>query len=154
MGIQDWSAADISKARSYFLDGLAIKDIAKKLGRTTTATNKALSRYGIRFEKPRRNYTDPPLIQQKAHYSFITPYFDRKTLRKELENWVSFWHLCEFLSDHNICIYEQSMAKLDLEHRLFRVDSQILNARQLLLMANKIRAENNMKPFLVKGLSW
>jgi IS30 family transposase len=153
MGIQEWSASDIKKARSYFLNGFTIKAIAQELGRTPTAINKALSRFGIRYKKPRRHYAAMPL-QPKEEVILITPSFERKALRKELENWVSFWRVCEYLSEQNVCIYEVSAANTELERRQFRVDTQILGARQLLMLANKMRAHNHLKAFFVKGLSW
>ncbi len=155
MGVQEWSANDINRARSYFLSGLTIKDIARELGRTTTATNKALSRFGIRCEKPRRNYTEIAVQpKEKIALTLMAPSFERKALRKEFENWVSFWHLCEYLGSQNICLYELSAPNIELEHRQFRVGAQTLSARQLLMLANKIRTHNNMKAFFVKGLSW
>ena len=154
MGIQEWSAADIKNARSYFLEGLTIRDIAKELGRSVTATNKALSRFGTRFEKPRRNYTELQQPKKRIFSPIIAPSFERKALRQELESWVSFGHLCQYLSSQNICLYELSAPSIELDYRQFRVGTQVLNAGQLLVMANKIRTENNQKAFFVKGLSW
>lgn len=158
MSVQEWSANDIKKARSYFLNGLTIKDIAYKLGRTPTAINKALTRFGIRYKKPRRQYSDMPYsdtpLQPKEEMALILPSFERKALRKELENWVSFWRVCEYLSTQNVCIYELSPAGIELEQRQFRVENRVLSARQLLMLANKIRTHNNLKAFFVKGLSW
>ena len=153
MGVQEWSANDINKARSYFLNGLTVKAIARELGRTTTATNKALSRFGIRYKKPRRYYSEMPL-QQKERIALVAPSFERKALCKEFENWVSFWHLCEYLSTQNVCIYELSPSNIELEQRQFRVGTRILSARQLLMLANKIRTDNNLKAFFVRELSW
>jgi hypothetical protein len=154
MGIQEWSAADIKNARSYFLEGLTIRDIAKELGRSVTATNKALSRFGIRFEKPRRNYTELQQPKKRIFSPIVAPSFERKALRQELESWVSFGHLCQYLSSQNICLYELSAPSIELDYRQFRVGTQVLNAGQLLVIANKIRTENNQKAFFVKGLSW
>lgn len=154
MGIQEWSAADIKNARSYFLEGLTIRDIAKELGRSVTATNKALSRFGIRFEKPRRNYTELQQPKKRIFSPIVAPSFERKSLRQELESWVSFGHLCQYLSSQNICLYELSTPSIELDYRQFRVGTQVLNARQLLVIANKIRTENSQKAFFVKGLSW
>ena len=155
MGIQEWSATDIKNARSYFLEGLTIRDIAKELGRSITATNKALSRFGIRFEKPRRNYTEF-VEQPKERIScfIVAPSFERRALRQEFENWVSFECLCQYLSSQNVYLYELSASNIKLECRQFRVGTQILSAGQLLVMANRIRTENNLKAFFVKGLSW
>ena len=155
MGVQEWTAEDIKKAREYFLSGFSIKDIAKQLGRSPTATNKALSRFRIRIEKPRINPTQESMRSKyQAENPIISPSFERKELRKELENWISFWQLCEFLSNENICIYEVSPTYVDLKDRQFRVGTKLLNAAQLLLTANKIRTEKNMNAFLVKDLSW
>lgn len=165
MGVQEWSANDINKARSYFLNGFTVKEIARELGRTTSATNKALSRFGIRFKKSNRNNTErndneiATQSKEKAGLSIVTPSlvapsFAPEALRKEFENWVSFWRVCEYLGEQNICLYEVSSPNAEVEYRQFRVGAQILSARQLLMLANKIRTENNMRAFFVKGLSW
>ncbi len=157
MGIQEWSATDIENARSYFLEGLAIKRIAKELGRTTTATNKALSRFGIRFEKPRKNLSESHSTYKKEKSlmpASIVPSFERYALQKEFENWVSFWQVCQYLSSQNICLYELSAPNIDLKCRQFKVGTKTLNAGQLLVIANKMRIEGNLKAFFVKGLSW
>lgn len=165
MGVQEWSANDISKARSYFLNGFTVKEIAQELGRTPSATNKALSRFGIRLKKfncntPDRNDNEMALQPNEKSGlslrapSLKAPSFAPDVLRKELENWVSFLRVCEYLSGQNICLYELSSPHTKLEHRQFRVDAQTLSARQLLMLANKIRTDNHMKAFFVKGLSW
>lgn len=170
MGVQEWSANDINKARSYFLNGFTVKEIARELGRTTSATNKALSRFGIRFKKSNRNNTernDNEIAMQSKEKagislmapspvrpSLVAPSFAPEALRKEFENWVSFWRVCEYLGEQNICLYEVSSPNAEVEHRQFKVEAQILSARQLLMLANKIRTENNMRAFFVKGLSW
>lgn len=155
MNIQEWSATDISKARSYFLAGLSIKAIAENLSRSTTATNKALSRFDIRPKLlKKRSEKIQFRTKKKDQYSLMAPSFEHRALQEEFDNWVSFWKLCDYLTRENICFYEISASGTSIEHRQFRVDAKILSARQLLMMANKMRTENNLKAFFVRGLSW
>lgn len=157
MGIQDWTAKDIEKARNFFLNGYSIKEIAREIGRSSTATNKALSRFGIRIKRKAKIYEGSITPKKKMQYqekAIAAPSFENAALRGYFDNWISFWQLCEFLSNNNIRIFELTSAKTDLENKQFQVGSKILNAAQLLLVANKIRTQNNQKAFLVRDLSW
>ena len=93
MAVQDWSPTEINQAKEHFLSGLKIKDIADKLGRTPSSTNKALSRFGIRNNAPRYNSPKTPKLLPKDNVKIKlpAPKFDRNSLRKQLDNWVSFW---------------------------------------------------------------
>lgn len=148
-----WSEIDISKVRSYFIQGLQIKDIAKEMNRTPTAINKALSRFNIRptLEKMhgvRISY------QQKKSYFLKKPSFELSALRNEVDNWIGFWKLCDYLEQQKICFYEITKAGIPLVERQFKVGEKTLSAQQLMVVANKIRLENNLRPFFVRGLSW
>lgn len=155
MATQEWSPLEINQAREYFLYGLPIKNIAEKMGRSIGSINKALSRFGIRTNTQRR-YSLPKLTSEKktTKNKLQPPSFDKKILRKHLDNWVSFWKVCNYLSAQNVCIYEQSPHGTALVERKFLVNDKILTSSQLLLMANQIRVENNKSAFLVDELSW
>ncbi len=155
MATQEWSPLEISQAREYFLYGLPIKNIAQKLGRTPSSINKALTRFGIRPSTQRRQSIPKITTKTKTTKNKLQPpSFDKKILRKHLDNWVSFWKVCNYLSAQNICFYEQSPHGTALEKRTFLVNDKIFSSSQLLLMANKIRVENNQSAFLVDELSW
>lgn len=154
MNTQEWSATEISKMRSYFLAGLSMKDIASKLSRSTTAINKALSRFGIRPELPRQKIVSMSRTKRDIQCSLKPPSFGRKSLQEEFDNWVGFWKLCDYLGQQKVCFYEVSAPGTSIDRRQFRVGAKILSARQLLMLANKMRMENNLKPFFVRGLSW
>ena len=153
MAVQDWSPSEISKAKEYFLNGFAIKDIAQKVGRTPSATNKALTRFGIRAFVRRDNKPLKIFCYTKDTHK-TPPGFDRNSLRKQLDNWVSFWKVCSYLGEQKICFYEQSTYGTELTQRTFLVNDKVHSASQMLLMANKIRVENKQSAFLVYGLSW
>ena len=44
----EWTTFEIEQMKIAFLQGKTIKVMAKQLGRTPTALNKALSRFGVR----------------------------------------------------------------------------------------------------------
>ncbi len=150
MATQDWSTKDISLAKEHFIGGLTVKDIAKRLGRTPSSTNKALTRFGIRLKNPRLNSPKIPKTEIKVRILG----FDRKSLCKQLDNWVSFWKVCDFLATQKIGIFEQSTYGTPLGQRKFLIGHQTYGASQVLLMANKIRVEKDQPAFLVDGLSW
>lgn len=150
-----WSETEISKAKEYFLGGLDVKNIAKKLGRTPSATNKALTRFKIRTQPPKRSKPLPGFFcPTKQIIAKPIPRFDKKSLGKLLDNWVSFWKVCSYLETQKVCFYETSPHGVELSERTFLVDNTAYSASQLLLMANKIRVANNQSAFLVEGLSW
>ncbi|MCE2716028.1 MAG: hypothetical protein ACK4V2_05675 [Pseudomonadota bacterium] len=153
MKTHGWSGADISKARNYFIAGLPIKDIAKEMNRTPTAINKALSRFKIRPNKIREQEIRLCYRPQKS-YLIEKPSFELNALRNEVDNWVGFWKLCEYLGQQKVCFYETTRNGTSLIDRQFKVGEKILNAQQLMILANKIRLENNLRPFFVRGLSW
>lgn len=154
MASQTWSPAEISKAKEYFLCGLAVKNIAQKLGRTPSATNKALSRLGIRAPSKRDNKSVQFFYQTRVKANKTPPKFDKKSLSKQLDNWVSFWKVCNYLGEQKVDFYEQSPHGTELNQRTFLVNNKIYNSSQLLLLANKLRVSNNQSAFLVDGLSW
>jgi len=154
MNTHEWSAADIEKARSYFLAGSSLKNIANELKRTLTAINKALSRFGIRPMSLEKGSKRKVSRKRECPHYITAPSFEQRALQDEFDNWVSFWKVCNYLEKKKIRFYEVSEFRIQLENRKFRVDSKILSARQLLMMTNKLRAENNLKAFFVRGLSW
>lgn len=150
-----WSETEISKAKEYFLGGLDVKNIAKKLGRTPSATNKALTRFRIRPQPPKRSNPLPRFFcPPEQNLPKPIPRFDKKSLGKLLDNWVSFWKVCSYLEAQKVCFYEMSPHGVELSERTFLVHNTAYSASQLLLMANKIRVANNQSAFLVEGLSW
>lgn len=160
MAKHDWSTEEIRLAKEHFLAGLTIKDIAKKLGRTPSSTNKALTRFGIRVKSRQcQLLAQSSMLKKEADknnssFLFKTPGFDRKSLNHQLDNWVSFWKVCDYLSAQKINIFEKSDYSIPLTQRKFQVGRKIYSARQLLLVANKIRAEQHLPTFFVEGLSW
>ena len=154
MNTHEWSATDIAKARSYFLAGASLKNIASELKRSPTAINKALSRFGIRPISVEKGSKRKALRKRECPHYITAPSFEQRALQDEFDNWVSFWKMCNYLEKQKIRFYEVSEFGIQLENRRFRVDAKILSARQLLIMTNKLRAENNLKAFFVRGLSW
>lgn len=154
MNKHEWSTSDISKIRTYFIAGLSYKDMARELGCSATAINKVLDRFGIRPKLPKEKITIEPRTEKKVELSLTAPSFGRKALQEELDNWVSFFKICDYLSEQKVCFYEVSARGVSIDCRQFKVGTKILSARQLLMLANKMRMENNLKTFFVRGLSW
>lgn len=154
MRVHEWSDTDINKMRSYFISGAQIKDIALMMNRTPTAVNKALTRFNIRAKQREKHLPINLSVKKEEDFFIKKPLFEIKSLQDEFDNWVSFWKLCEYLGEQKVCFFEITKGGLALEDRKFKVGEKILSAKQLMMMANKIRFENNLRPFFVRGLSW
>lgn len=152
MRINCWTEEDIKKIRCCFIEGLQIKDIAKELNRTPTAINKALSRFNIR--PIRQGIEVRSSLKENKTCLAKKPSFEIKSLHREIDNWVSFCKLCDYLAQQKVRFYEVTKAGVSLEQRQFKVGEKILSTRELMMMANKIRFEKNLGPLFVRGVSW
>lgn len=83
---------------------------------------------------------------------------DRSYLKKLFEKclnevWVDFRTVMEYLKIQNICVeplkqYNQS------KEELYSVERKIFVASQVLLIANRIRVQENLPPFKVHNISY
>ena len=63
----EWTSGDIEQMKVAFLQGKTIKVIAKQLGRTPTALNKALSRFGIRQSRKQEKIIARPYVDWRRY---------------------------------------------------------------------------------------
>lgn len=168
----DWTADKIELLKVAFLQGNQLKQIAKTLGKTASALNKALDRFGIRSQKRKRQYiewspSDPHC--QSGIPSFIgfekkkeTPVgkkilcFKHRRKSKDDSVWVALPEVVSYVRNKGVPL--KSLAK-PLTPDLFSEAQFILNhkpltALQLLFMANEFRLAEKQPIFLVSEVSW
>ncbi len=157
MAVTQWTPQMVEQIRQGFLNGLEIKNMAIAVGKTPCAVNKALSRFGIRradnllaFRAKNKQVANVPKQPSKIG---IDQWF-RKFLNAEMEKWVAFDEVLRYLNKHNIKVLSLNSSSLKLLNRKFLVGSKQCSPLQILLIANKLRSEQNQRAFFVKNLSW
>lgn len=157
MAVTQWTPQMVEQIRQGFLNGLEIKSMATAVGKTPCAVNKALSRFGIRrannlitFRAKNKQLTNIPRQPSKIG---IDQWF-RKFLNTEMEKWVEFDEVLRYLSKQNIKVFSLNSNSLKLLNRKFLVGSKQCSPLQIILIANKLRSEQNQRAFFVKNLSW
>lgn len=162
-----WTQEEINTLRSAFLQGQRIKQIASILGKTPTALNKALSRFGIRNTAPPKRYqwlsnsipsqiikTKEIKVQQQP-----TPIKSKKkSLRLRLRDcsiWVPLSNIVRYLKDKGILseIIPTPNSPLSKEGRIYFLHSRLATPSQLILRANELRLEEKKPIFLVEGVT-
>ena len=70
-----------------------------------------------------------------------------------MEKWVAFDEVTKYLSLQNVRIIPLNTKLSSLNNRKFLVGNKQCNALQVLLIANKLRTEQNLSTFFVNNLS-
>ncbi|RZI45699.1 hypothetical protein [Candidatus Finniella inopinata] len=164
----EWTDSDIEQMKTAFLQGKTIKDMAKQLGRTPTALNKALSRFGVRRDRKPTKVTAQPCVDWRRYLipggqspnslddeaillpaSLKDSFLSHRLFLKATEpNWVSLKKVITYLErqGHRIQI-------LDADSGDYKIDNKAAKAGALLLLANRLRIEENKPIFLVKEVT-
>lgn len=153
MAVTQWTPQMIEQIRNGFLKGLEIKAIAAFIGKTPGAVNKALSRFGIRRSQQvtafRAKSNRLPNVPKEKSVSGTDKWF-RKFLKNENEKWVDFDEVIKYLGTQKIKVVPLN----NQSSTLFLLGVKQYNASQILLVANKLRAEQNLSTFFVQNISW
>ncbi len=157
MAATQWTPQMVEQIRNGFLNGLELKVMAIAVGRTPGAVNKALSRFGIRRTQNliafRGKSKRLPNIPKEKSINGTDQWF-RKFLNREREKWVNFDEIISYLNSQNLKVLPGNAKLSPLKNRQFIVGTKQYNALQILLIANKLRAEQNLSTFFVNNLSW
>lgn len=124
-----WSRQEIECIKSGFLSGLPIKILARKIGRSPSALNKALSRFRIR--------------QGRSE--------DQGFVKKKRPVRTSMKLVIQFLNSYGYNVSEKSFQIGDECTREYFVNQQPIAAIRLIVIANCIRLEERRPIFLVDG---
>ena len=136
-----WHYEDIVKLRLLFLQGHHIKTIAKELGRTVTALNKAISRFGMRDHGPQSIEE----VKTLTYYMSLEIRLKKASLKTVQPQGVEFNVVIDFLADQGILIQYINGS--------YVWGHDILNQQQILLRANQIRLEQGLPIFCVPYLT-
>ncbi len=166
----EWTTFEIEQMKIAFLQGKTIKVMAEQLGRTPTALNKALSRFGVRQSNLKpvkvpapcidwRRYLvpenaptsiddDPILIPPtpKVKSSFL---MNRDFLRATDPRWVTLEKVIHYLERQGHRVKTNDAALDD-----YQVDGKPVKASYLLLLANRLRIEESKPIFMVSEVTW
>jgi hypothetical protein len=148
MRSKTWKNNEIEILKNKFLEGKSIKEISKEMGRTPTALNKAVSRFGIRQS---RSYKPKSTSRNSIDNLFTNS--DKiifKSKVREENKWVDINKVVNYLHKKGIFVNKNDIDTKDL----YFLDSKPLLASQLVLKANRLRVEENKKIFLVDGITW
>lgn len=139
-----WTDKEIDVLKNEFANKTKLKLIALKLGRTTTAINKFLSRSGIRPHKARiyTIHTVPKLTQRVV----LEP-----SLVATFKNFVDFSKVVSYLISKNYKISQLKVSTLKIicPRAEYLLDGKPVSKLQLVILANKLRAEENQNLFRV-----
>ena len=120
-----WSISELSTLKREFRMGTPLKVIARMLGRTESATNKVLSRKGIRYDFT--SVTHPPQLPSIVQ---VISYLEQK--------------------DYKITPVTQVCQKYNgkcIEIHTYKINSVPVSCTQLLIIANKLRIEEGLPIF-------
>ena len=155
----EWTPSDIEQMKIAFLQGKAIKVIARQLGRTPTALNKALTRFGIRQNrKPKinpaypnwRRYWNEQIssdhsVDDAPSETFLS---NRFYLKSNDPRWVPLEKVIGYLEKQGYRVSCHQTSSGD-----YQIDGRIVKAHQLLLLANKLRMEERKPIFMVSEVT-
>jgi hypothetical protein len=163
-----WSLNDIETLKHNFLRGVAIKITARSMGCSPSAVNKALTRFNIRpkifsrcwahkkplYETSHLNHSpihkdEPETMNDNrclAHLTVHTSQEKKPNLLMKGQK-ASPQQLLDFLKEHDYHIQPRiNRATWSVE---FVMGNEVLNVKQLLLVANKIRCNEGLEIFIL-----
>lgn len=153
----EWSPSDIETLKNGFLNGMSFKLLSERLGRSTTAVNKALSRFQIRPVRTRLKKTD--WAQRPRQNLFQRRFVEtekikvmRAALRRQRPVTITPSFLLAYLQSHG---YSITMCNhvINAQHgRRYMLNQRPLTLVQLLVKANSIRLDEGKPIFLLEEL--
>lgn len=142
-----WTKEDIKLLKQYFLKGESIKIIARKLQRTPSALNKALTRFGIRSLKKTRK--TKPVSSLSQLFSISKNKKERLSFQET--PWVTLHEVIDYLRQKGFWV---KSAKGQESKKEFFINKEPISPLSLLLRANRLRDEQGEVPFMVKNVTW
>lgn len=139
-----WTDKEIEILKNEFSNKTKLKIIALKLGRTTTAINKFLSRSGIRPKKM-RTYTIHPVPR------YVPRIIIEPSLAATFKNCVGFPKIISYLTSKNYKIFplKVNTFRMFCPNADYLLDGKPVSKLQLIILANKLRAEEKQNLFKV-----
>jgi hypothetical protein len=140
-----WTQEEIEKMKLNFLKGKSIKTMARELGRTPTALNKALSRFGIRHQIRKIPPTD---TCKKIKLGTFYPNTERQgSVQRPHILWVNIMKVIDYLSKNGYAVKLCDKGQILL-------NSKLTPHTYLVMLANKLRQQENKPVFMVEEVTW
>jgi IS30 family transposase len=147
-----WSYEEIEKLRQARLKGFKAKEIARCLNRTENAVNKALRRYDF-LENPSKEL-DPHIIKKiKKNNPVNLTQLQKRLKKSHLSSWVEMKEVVQWLRSCSITITEIHPHSAYTSAMPFLYQGKNHSAAQILVLANRLRIEQNLLPFFVEGIT-
>ena len=147
-----WKNEEIEKLKKDFLSGKKIKNIAFELGRSHTAVNKYISRLGLRKKRTTKNISPSKIAVKKKDFS-LSEHIRRKVYNNEqivdFSKVILYMRLLGYKVSKNNSF--QSTFYTDEEYTL---NNKPISKIKLLLLANRLRSEENLPIFKTSELEW
>lgn len=150
-----WTVDDIKTLSKCYTMGMTVKEISQILNRTPTALHKAITRFGLKKLHPKNNpeaaetWYGVPTKQETESVSYLKKFFEKCFN----ETWVDFKTVLEYLHQQNVVV--ESLKQFNQKgEALYAIGQKIFLASQILLIANRLRLEENTPPFKVTNLSF
>ncbi|CAO5682510.1 MAG: hypothetical protein HEEMFOPI_01711 [Holosporales bacterium] len=153
--LSTWTVNDIKTLSTCYTKGMTIKEISQLLNRTPTALHKAISRFGLKSLHPKNNqdaaetWYGIPSKEETESVSYLKKFFENCFN----ETWVDFQTVLEYLKKQRVMVEPLGQFNKKGEE-LYSIGQKIFLASQILLIANRLRVEENASPFKVKNLSF
>jgi len=147
-----WTTSDISQLSQYYVEGLTMKEIARLLNRTPSSLYKAVKRFNLHTLNAKRSIMmtdEEPKVRRRSSTSYLQKFFEKCFN----EHWVKFDAVLEYLKKHHIFVESLESKNTD-QSSLYALNNKIFTASQVLLVANRIRVEQNLNPFKVQDVSF
>ena len=151
-----WTQNEIDLLTKEFKNGTKIKLIASKLGKTETAVNKFLTRCGIRPKTKtlsRNNY-----LLNNEHDNNTTKDIQSNITSpgwiRLLNDFVDFQEVIKYLKSKNYNISDiiPENIKMFYPNSKYMLNGKPVSKAQLLIVANKLRKEENKNIFKIAGI--
>lgn len=153
--LSTWTVNDIKTLSTCYTKGMSIKEISQILNRTPTALHKAISRFGLKSLHPKNNqdaseaWYGTPSKEETESVSYLKKFFEKCFN----ETWVEFQTVLKYLKNQHVIV--ESLGQFNKKgEELYSIGQKIFLASQILLIANRLRVEENASPFKVKNLSF
>jgi len=154
--MKTWTSLEIEQLTQGFLSGTPLKELARKMDRTPTALNKALTRFGIRRERPKEEKTLWNDFGNAEKLHTLNPMtaikkFDRRfrKLQNALVNqWVPMEQVLGVLDSNGHRVY-MAQAHKDPRESLYALDGRTVTALKIIFLANRYRIAHDQAPFYV-----
>lgn len=152
IGKNYWTNEEVEKLKKDISNGKKIKNIAFELGRSHTAVNKYISRLGLTTRQNTKNVNSKKITRKKKDFS-LPEHIRNKVYGNEqvvdFSKVILYMRLIGYKVSKNNSF--QSIFYTDEEYKL---NNKPISKIRLLLLANRLRAENNLPIFKTSELEW